>query len=64
MKLFAGRETDLRDARSIMVRQGAGRLDWLYIEQHLGELGELGELKEDPDLLPLLRRIQQSCEAD
>jgi hypothetical protein len=60
MKVFAGRETDLRDARSVMVRQGTGRLDWAYVEQHLSELGEL---KEDPELLPLLRRMRQSCEA-
>src|SRR6185437_328751 len=35
MKLFAGRETDLRDTRSVVVRQGADSLDWVQIEASL-----------------------------
>jgi hypothetical protein len=38
MKLFAGRETDLRDARSIVVRQGVETLDLEYVRRRLVEL--------------------------
>jgi hypothetical protein len=55
MKLFAGRETDVRDARSIVVRQGMDSLDWGHIETHLAALADL---KEDPGLLDQLRRIR------
>jgi hypothetical protein len=57
MKLFASRATDLRDARSVVVRQGAGRLDWPYIETPLAGLAELRD-----DIAPLdeLRRLQES----
>lgn len=58
MKLFAGRETDLRDARSVIVRQGEERLDWSYIEAHLGELAEL---KGDPSLPERLRELRRSA---
>lgn len=58
MKVFAGRETDLRDARSVIVRQGDHRLDWSYIESHLGELAEL---KGDPSLLARLGEIRRAA---
>jgi hypothetical protein len=54
MKLFAGRETDLRDARSVAVRQGE-RLDWSYVE---AQLAELADLAGNPDLLVRLRRLR------
>lgn len=55
MKLFAGRDIDIRDARSVVVRQGDDRLDWNYIETHLAEFGEI---KGDPGLIAQLKRIR------
>jgi len=60
MKMFASRETDLRDVRSVIVRQNA-RLDWPYIERNLADLAEV---RDDVDLLPRLREIRESCQAD
>jgi len=57
MKLFAGRETDLRDARSVVVRQGDGRLRWDYVENHLAEFADI---KDDPGLMDQLRRMRSS----
>ena len=57
MKMFAGRDTDLRDVRSVIVRQGVGVLDWRYIEANLAELAEV---KDDPSLLLRLRKILES----
>jgi hypothetical protein len=54
MKLFAGRETDIRDARSVIVRQGGAGLDWGYMEAHLEELAEL---KGEPALMERLRQL-------
>jgi len=54
MKLFAGRETDIRDARSVVVRQGE-RLDWGYVET---QLAEFAELAGDPDLMVRLGRLR------
>jgi hypothetical protein len=56
MKVFAGRETDLRDARSIVVRQRGRKLDWVYIETNVAELAEL---KEDPTMLRVLGVLRQ-----
>jgi hypothetical protein len=39
MKLFAGRDTDLRDARTVVIRRRT--LDWDYIESNLATLDEL-----------------------
>ena len=55
MKLFAGRETDVRDARSVAVRQGHGGLDWDYLETNLAPFADL---KDDPGLMDQLRRLQ------
>jgi len=60
MKMFAGRDTDYRDVRSIVVRQDARGLDWRYIE---ARLAELAEVKDDPTLLARLREIRNSAEA-
>lgn len=57
VKLFAGRETDIRDARSVMVRQGDDGLDWRYIET---QLASFADLKADPDLIDQLHRIRSS----
>ncbi len=57
MKVFAGRETDVRDARSIAVRQGADQLDWHYMETHLAQFADL---KDDPSVMDQLRRIRSS----
>lgn len=54
MKLFAGRETDIRDARSVAVRQGE-RLDWVYVET---QLAGLADLAGDPELMHRLRRLR------
>jgi len=55
MKLFAGRETDLRDTRSVVVRQGADSLDWVQIE---ASLSALAEVAETPDLLDRLAQLR------
>lgn len=57
MKMFAGRDTDFRDVRSVIVRQQARGLDWRHIE---ADLAELAEVKGDPTLLPRLRNIRES----
>jgi len=57
MKMFAGRDTDLRDVRSVIVRQGVRVLDWPYIEANLAELAEV---KDDLSLLLRLRKILES----
>jgi hypothetical protein len=57
MKVFAGRETDLRDARSVIVRQSADRLDWPYIELHLSALAELAA---DSRSVTDLQRVRES----
>ena len=56
MKMFAGRETDLRDARSVLVRQ-VGGLDWNYMET---QLSQFEGLKEGPPLIDQLRRMRAS----
>ena len=58
MKIFAGRDTDLRDARSVMVRQEARGLDWGHME---ASLAELADLRDDPALLPRLRELRESA---
>ena len=60
MKMFAGRDTDYRDVRSIVVRQDARGLDWPYIE---ARLAELSDVKDDLALLARLREIRNSAEA-
>lgn len=57
MKVFAGRDTDLRDARSVGIRQGQGRLGWGYIEAHLAEFAEIAE---DPEIMARLARLRKS----
>jgi len=57
MKVFAGRETDMRDARSVMVRQEGGRLDWDYIE---AQMEQFADLRDDPGLMDQLRRLRSS----
>jgi hypothetical protein len=57
MKLFAAREADVREARSVAVRRRAGPLDWPYIDEHVRALAEL---KDDPHMLRLLDYIRES----
>jgi len=59
-KVFADRALDWRDVEMTIVRQGAGRLDWQYIET---QLAPLLELKEAPDLLVRLHRLKRKIEA-
>jgi hypothetical protein len=57
MKVFAGRATDLRDARSVIVRQGDSKLDWPYVERHLADFAELqGDRRCLSDLANIRRR--------
>jgi hypothetical protein len=58
MKTFAGRDTDLRDVRSVIVRQKPDSLDWRYIEKHLRDLADL---TEGLDLVTRLHRIRESA---
>ena len=39
MKIFAGREIDIRDAETVVIRRPA--LDWTYVEENLQVLDEL-----------------------
>ena len=55
MKLFAGRELDVRDARSVVVRQGRDRLDWHYITTQISDLAALTDSKEPLDRLEWLQ---------
>jgi hypothetical protein len=57
MKLFAGREMDLYDARSVGVRQGEARLDWAYIKSWLAGIAELAG---DPEIVHRLHRLRRS----
>lgn len=57
MKMLAGRETDLRDVRSILVRQVAGELDSARVE---AQLAELAEVSNDAHLLGRFRQIRAS----
>jgi len=60
MKVFAGREIDLRDARSVAVRQRSRSLDWSRIE---ASVADLAELKGDPEMLATLRKIRDAGES-
>ena len=55
LKLFAGRERDLEDARSIVARQGV-RLDWRYLEHWAEAFTDIPGREELPTLLQALRR--------
>jgi hypothetical protein len=59
MKVFAGRETDLRDARSVVVRQGKDHLDWDWIET---QIQELASLTDNPELLARLHRLRMTTD--
>jgi hypothetical protein len=56
LKAFAGRGQDWVDVERVIVRQ-AGRLDWVYIREHLSPLAEL---KGAPQILDQLevRRVE------
>jgi hypothetical protein len=53
-KLFAFRTRDIADVEGIVVRQ-RGRLDWTYIEEHLGPLAEI---KEQPEIMAVFSRLR------
>lgn len=55
MKAFASRPKDWVDVEGILIRQ-QGRLDWAYIDAHLGPLVEL---KEEPEILARLARMRE-----
>ena len=54
LKLFAGRERDLEDARSVVARQGA-RLDWRYLDYWAASFAAIPGREELPDRLQALR---------
>ena len=54
LKLFAGRERDLEDARSVVDRQGV-RLDWRYLEQWAAAFAAIPGREELPARLQALR---------
>lgn len=60
MKMFAHRDTDLRDVRSVIVRHGSANLDWAHIETHLASLAEL---RDDKELVGELHRIRAGLNA-
>ena len=53
-KLFAGRERDIEDARSVVDRQGV-RLDWGYLEHWAAEFAAIPGREELPARLQALR---------
>ena len=61
MKAFADRPQDRIDLRGIIVRQGSGNLDWMYIWE---QLTPLTEVKEAPEILAhlevLLTAVRES----
>lgn len=59
MKMFAGRETDLRDVRTVIVRQTERGLDWDYVETHVAAFAAL---KEDPAMPGKLRQIREAAQ--
>ena len=54
MKAFADRPQDRHDLRGIIVRQGSGNLDWMYIWE---QLTPLAEVKEAPEILAHLEML-------
>ena len=54
-KAFSNRPKDQQDLSGIVARQRSG-LDWAYIE---AQLEPLLELKDDPSILPNLRRLRE-----
>ena len=55
LKLFAGRERDLEDARSVVDRQGA-RLDWRHLEHWAAAFAAIPGREELPARLQSLRQ--------
>jgi hypothetical protein len=55
MKVFAGRETDMRDARSVVIRQTRSGLDWTHIDRNIQELAEL---RDDAEVLQRLAQLK------
>ena len=53
LKLFASRPIDVRDAETIVTRNGR-TLDWAYIEEQLTPLAEF----KDPSILQTLARLK------
>lgn len=53
MKVFAGRELDRSDARSVVIRQQ--HLDWAYIER---QLAVLEELRGEPGLAAMAKALR------
>lgn len=54
LKLFAARERDILDVKTVVIRQ-SGRLDWRYIEE---QLRPLAELKEAPEIMIEMARLK------
>lgn len=54
LKLFAGRERDIEDARSVVDRQGS-RLDWTYLERWAAEFAAIPGRERLPSRLKALR---------
>lgn len=56
MKAFANRVIDWHDVRGIIVRQGLGNLDWIFINK---QLAPLCEAKEQPEIVGRLQLLRQ-----
>lgn len=56
MKAFADREEDWRGIRYTIVRQGEEKIDWSYVNRHLGPLVAAKEAPEILEKLEPLRR--------
>jgi hypothetical protein len=59
-KVFAGREQDWLDVRTILIRQGK-KLDLMLVHK---ELTPLLELKEDTEALPRLKKLYHETELE
>ena len=55
LKAFAGRPIDWHDVKMTIARQGAGKLDWSYIE---GQLAPLCEVKGEPETVDRLKELR------
>ncbi len=53
--IIAGRATDMRDARSVVLRQGVSALDWQQMEYCLAEQAEL---KQHLRMMERLRHLR------
>ena len=55
LKAFAGRDTDWRDVKTVIARQGLKSIDWVYVDECLSSLAEL---KDGDEITSKLNQIK------